>query len=65
MSKMGAFIVAFLVFVSGLAIALFIGFAQSMADAPRYDNTPLWVFGIGTVLAILIVLSHWGPHIGW
>ena len=62
---MWAFIIAGIVFLITVAIAFVIGYAQGMADAPVYDNTPLHVLIGGTILSILIILSHWFPHLGW
>lgn len=62
---MGSFIVAGLVLAGAILLALFVGFAQSMATAPQYDNTPTTILIAGAVVAILIVASHWLPRIGW
>lgn len=62
---MGAFIIAGLVFVGTLGLTFLVAFGQGMADAPVYDNTPLYILVGGSVLSLLCVASHWGPHIGW
>jgi hypothetical protein len=62
---MGAFILAGLVFVGAILLAGFVSFAQGMAAAPHYDNTPRSILIGGVVLAALIAASHWLPHIGW
>jgi hypothetical protein len=62
---MGAFIVAGLIMVGTVLLSLFVGFAESMATAPRYDNSPLVVFAVGTALSVLVAATHWLPHIGW
>lgn len=62
---MGAFIIAGLVLAGSVALAFFVGFAQSMATSPHYDNTPRSIMIGGAIVAALIVASHWLPHIGW
>jgi hypothetical protein len=62
-----AFFFAAFVFVITLVLALFALFAFGMSDNPA-DNTnpaPFWIFGVGTLLAIMIATSHYGPHLGW
>jgi hypothetical protein len=62
---MGAFILAGLVFLGALALAFFWAFAQGMATAPVYDNTPWHILIGGSLLALAIGATHWLPHIGW
>lgn len=62
---MGAFILAGLVFVGSLAAAFLVGFAEGMASAPVYTDTPLHILIGGSVLAVVIAATHWMPHIGW
>lgn len=62
---MWAFIIAVIVFVGSIFVAFVVAYAQDMADAPVYDNTPLTFLICGTVLAVLIAASHWFPHLGW
>ena len=62
---MWAFILAGIIFICSVLGAFFVGFAEGMATAPRYDNAPWTVLGIGTGLAVLVAASHWLPHLGW
>jgi hypothetical protein len=62
-----AFVFAILVFVVTVIVAAFTLFAYGMSDNPADNKNPfpIWIFLGGSALAILIALSHWGPHIGW
>jgi hypothetical protein len=60
-----AFVLAGLVLLGSLALAFLIAFAQGMATAPQYDNSPLFITIAGAVSAALIAATHWLPHIGW
>ena len=62
---MWSFILAGLMFAGSIALAFFVAFAQGMASAPRYDNTPWVIIGAGAVFSAIIVASHWLPHLGW
>ena len=61
---MGAFILAGVVFIVSTALAFLVGFAQGMATAPHYDNTPIYIFVGGIILAVAIALTHY-IHLGW
>jgi hypothetical protein len=60
-----SFVLAVLIFIGGWALAFLVAFGQGMATAPQYDNSPLYIGGAGTVIAILVAASHWLPRIGW
>jgi ABC-type antimicrobial peptide transport system permease subunit len=62
---MWAFIIAGIVLVGSVLLALFIAFAQGMATAPSYDDTPRNTMIGGAIIAALIAGSHWFPHLGW
>ena len=62
---MGAFILAALILICAGVLAFFWEFAEGMASAPQYDNAPKVVLGVGLVLAIIVVATHWLPDIGW
>jgi len=62
---MGDFILAALIAAGSVGLAFFWGFAESMASAPRYDDTPRNILIGGLVLAAIIASSHWWPNIGW
>lgn len=62
---MGAFIIAAFILTGALALAFLVAFAQGMATAPQYDNTPQAIAIGGAVIATLVASSHWWPHIGW
>lgn len=65
-----AFIFAILILIVAIIIGLFWGFAESMATAPKYTNTPIYIIVIGVLLSIFVASTHWHwlpniPHIGW
>lgn len=53
-----AYFVAAFIFLIGCFVSVFVAFAQGMATAPRYDNTPAWVFWSFTTVAVLVAVSH-------
>lgn len=60
-----AFIFAGVVVFATLVVALTIGLANSMSDAPTVRGTPVWpTFVIGFGIAVLLVGSHY-IHIPW
>jgi hypothetical protein len=62
-----AFVLAVFVFIATIVIAFFVAFAYGMSDNPANNKNPIsiWIFLGGTILAILIALTHYGPHLGW
>ena len=62
-----AIILAILVeFITGL-VSVFILFAYGMSDEP--DNgggkVALVAFCFGSIISMIVLLSHWFPHISW
>lgn len=61
---MGAFILGGLVLAASVVIAIFVAFAQGMATAPHYDESPIYIAIGGAFLAVAIMATHW-LHMGW
>jgi hypothetical protein len=64
---MGAFIVEAIVFAITCAVSAIMLFSSAMSDSPSAaeDVPVLPTFFTGSIIAVLIVFSHWLPHIGW
>lgn len=62
---MGAFIIGGVVFVATLLLALLQVYAAGMSDAPGASSGAGSTLIAGSVIAALIIASHWLPHIGW
>jgi hypothetical protein len=61
-----AFVFAGLVFIGTLLYCLLIMWADSMSDAPSEDGiSVLTPFLIGMIITVVLVISHWSPHIPW
>jgi uncharacterized membrane protein len=62
-----AFILAGLVFVGTLVLCALMLFAAGMSDSPgAAANVPVTsTFITGTIIAVLIAISHWLPHLSW
>ena len=60
-----SFILAGIIVAGTLGVAAFVGFANSMSDAPGTPGVRVWpVFAIGFGIAALIVGSHY-LHLSW
>jgi heme/copper-type cytochrome/quinol oxidase subunit 2 len=61
-----AFILAGIVLVLGLLLAIFSEMARGMATAPSMHKSSFLIILIWTVvIAALIALSHYIPHMSW
>lgn len=62
---MWAFIVAGLIFVGFTLFAMLLSYANGMRTAPQAETGALQVFLWGVVIAGIVALTHWMPHLGW
>lgn len=45
--------------ILSIGLAFFWGYAESMATAPNYTETPLDILIVGIVISLLIISIHW------
>lgn len=64
---MVAFILAGIVFAFTLVISAMMLLAAGMSDSPSAStNVPVVsTFVTGTIITVLIAMSHWLPHLSW
>lgn len=60
-----AFAIGGLVFVATLIICVLMIGAEMNSPITGSGSNIIWTFVTGTVISLLIVASHWFPHIGW
>ena len=63
--EVGAFILAAIIEVLTILATVLYIFGNAMSDTTGLNLNPFPILIGGTVIALLVVASHWFPHIGW